>query len=264
MDSPDSRQGRSLKAGHRRPTVWLPLSFLVTATALILIFDLDLRFQRLFFTADGGWWLQDRWFLPDFFEFGTWPAIGLIGAAALTCLLSIPIRSIRRWLRPALFLVLVAGIGPGLVINGIFKEHFGRPRPRTIQEFGRYQEYLPLLKMGASGRGEQGTSFPSGHAAMGFYLLSPYFFLLDRRRHLARLALFTGLVAGSLIGLSRTSAGDHFLGDILWSWGFVYFSGLLFYYLVRLHRHPAPDMQGTAANGRYNRKESTERRHYFR
>lgn len=27
----------------------------------------------------GGWWMQNHWFLPELHDFGTWPAIGLIG-----------------------------------------------------------------------------------------------------------------------------------------------------------------------------------------
>ena len=40
------------------------------------------------------------------------------------------------WRRPALFLVLVAALGPGLLINVVFKDHYGRPRPREVQELG--------------------------------------------------------------------------------------------------------------------------------
>lgn len=241
MKIPGSRLSRSdseqnhppLKQDHRRPAVWIPLITLAAATALILLLNLDLRFQRFFFTEADGWWMMNRWFLPDLYDYGTWPAIGLIGASFLICIFSLPVRYSRRWLRPALFLLLMAGLGPGLVVNAIFKANFGRPRPNETEEFGRYRGFLPLLKKGEAGKG---TSFPSGHAAMGFYLMSPYFLLLARRRHLARLVLFTGLIMGSLVGLSRISAGDHFLGDVLWSWGFVYFSGLACYYLFRLNR----------------------------
>ncbi len=48
-------------ATPRGPRVWLPLLILAGATALILLLDLDLRFQRLFFNEEEGWWMMDRW-----------------------------------------------------------------------------------------------------------------------------------------------------------------------------------------------------------
>jgi len=217
-----------------RPAAWVPVILLATATALILLFDLDLRFSRLFFTEDGGWQLMDRPLIADLYHYGPWPAIALAAVAALTCLAGCALRRWQHWVRPSLFLLLVMGLGPGLLIHGLFKANFGRPRPYAVEDFGRYQEYRPLLVKGDAG---EGASFPSGHAAMGFYLLSPYFLLLARRR-LARAALIIGLFAGFLVGLSRVATGDHFLGDVVWSAGLVYLSGLAVYYLLSLDRRP--------------------------
>lgn len=228
-----SRHNTDRQEPSPRPAILLPLGLLMAATVLILTCDLDRGFSRPFFTEDGGWWLYNNWWMIGLYDYGVWPGFVLAGTA-LAALAASAARPLRRLFRPALFLVLVLAIGPGLVLNATFKAHYGRPRPSTIEDFGRYQEFRNLLEPGAP---NGGGSFPSGHAAMGFYLLSPYFLLLHRRR-LALLALATGIVAGGLVGFARIAAGDHFLGDVLWAWGFVYFTGLICYYLLRFHRRP--------------------------
>jgi membrane-associated PAP2 superfamily phosphatase len=84
-----------------------------------------------------------------------------------------------------------------------------------------------------------GGSFASGHAAMGFYLLVPYFLL--RRRAPARAAalLVVGLAFGTLVGLARMVQGAHFPSDVLWALGFVYLTALALFYALRLERAPA-------------------------
>jgi membrane-associated PAP2 superfamily phosphatase len=234
MTPSNDQRSHTSSPGPAAPAAWVPVILLTAATALILLFDLDCRFSRLFFTEEGGWVLMDQPLIADLYHYGPWPAIALAAAATLACLAGCAHRRWQHWVRPSLFLLLVMGLGPGLLINGLFKANFGRPRPYAVQEFGRYQEFRPLLKKGDAGAG---ASFPSGHAAMGFSLMSPYFLLLARRR-LARTVLALGLGAGFLVGLARVAAGDHFLGDVLWSAGLVYLSGLAGYYLLRLDRWP--------------------------
>jgi len=213
------------------PAIWTPLIILAAATVLILVFDLDRRLQGHLHTPEQGWFLSDHWFVDLLYDHGCRPA-HLIGAAALLALIvSLALRRYRHWWKPATFLLLVMGLGPGLLVNGVFKKNFGRPRPRQIAEFGGEMQFHPLLRKGVAG---QGKSFPSGHASMGFYLLSPYFLLLARRRRLAYLVLAGGLAYGVLMGLVRMAAGGHFPGDILWSGAMVYFACWLWYLLLRV------------------------------
>jgi membrane-associated PAP2 superfamily phosphatase len=214
----------------RTPAIRLPLLILAAGTALILLFDLDLRVQSRFYTEDQGWWLAHWPPVVFLYRYGTWPALALAGTALLLCLANLGHRRLRRWLPPALFLVLVMGLGPGLVVNAIFKANFGRPRPCQIEQFGQQREFLPLWRKGER---KKGASFPSGHASMGFYLMSPYFILLTRKRRLARAALLLGVAAGCAIGAARIAAGGHFIGDVLWSWGFTYLVGLACYPVLR-------------------------------
>ena len=51
------------------PPVWPPLLLLVVATAPILLFILDFRFQQLFFIEEHGWWLMHRPLLVDIYDY---------------------------------------------------------------------------------------------------------------------------------------------------------------------------------------------------
>ena len=139
--------------------------------------------------------------------------------------------------RPALYLVLVVALGPGLVVNLAFKDHWGRPRPRDVVELGGRQPFLPLW---VPGDDRQAKSFPCGHCSMGFYLGVPYLLLKRRRRLAAWGFLGLGLVAGGMLGVARMMAGGHFLSDVVWSGGMVWIVALALYHALDLDRAPEP------------------------
>lgn len=135
--------------------------------------------------------------------------------------------------RASLFLVLVMIVGPGILVNDVFKEQWGRPRPKDLVEFNGEKEFVPVWVKSSP---ENGNSFASGHASTGFYLLTPYFLLRRNKKWWSLFFLALGLGYGSLIGLARMIQGAHFLSDVLWALGFVYLTGLIFYYALRLDR----------------------------
>jgi membrane-associated PAP2 superfamily phosphatase len=122
-----------------------------------------------------------------------------------------------------LFLAALLALGPGLIVNGIFKPYLCRPRPHQVTDFGGQQTFVAAWGMGTS---VEGKSFPCGHASMGFYLMAPAFLLYRRHRRLAIGFVLLGLVCGTAIGLARIADGDHFPSDVLWAAGMVYLSGL--------------------------------------
>ncbi len=69
--------------------------------------------------------------------------------------------------RVAAFLVLSLALGPGLVVNVILKDSWGRPRPSTIREFGGDKIFVPPMVM--SDQCDRNCSFSSGHGALGFW-----------------------------------------------------------------------------------------------
>ena len=136
--------------------------------------------------------------------------------------------------RVGVFLVLFLIIGPGLIVNAIFKGHWGRPRPVEIVDFGGEQVYRPVWQKGIAG---QGKSFPSGHASIGYYLMGPFFFLYPMgRKRWGLLFLMIGLAYGTTMGIGRIVQGAHFASDVLWSAGFVYYTGLVLSIFFRFDR----------------------------
>jgi membrane-associated PAP2 superfamily phosphatase len=123
-----------------------------------------------------------------------------------------------------LFFALLLVIGPGIVVNLVLKPCWNRPRPRDVLEFGGRRNFLPVWQLG---NGEEDSSFPSGHAAMGFYLMAPAFVCWRHRPGLATAFVALGLGSGGAIGLARMVAGGHFPSDVLWSGGIIYFTGLV-------------------------------------
>ncbi len=123
--------------------------------------------------------------------------------------------------RQTLFLILSMLVGPGLLVNVVLKDHWGRARPGHIVEFGGKKTFTPALVM--SDQCDHNCSFVAGDPATGFWFLAPAF-LLKRRRVLATGA---ALISGLGLGLGRIAQGGHFLSDVI-------FCGLLMVGLIWL------------------------------
>jgi membrane-associated PAP2 superfamily phosphatase len=210
-----------------------PLFLLVSLTTIFWFTNADIELQRPFYLAEKGWYLAktNPWYF--LYRYGMYPAIILVLSAALIFVSSLVSCKTLPYRRIALFLILHMLLGPGLVVNAVFKDHWGRPRPTQIVDFGGQEQYLPPWKKGSL---TEGKSFPSGHASIGFFLFSPFFFLRKNTRRWAVLFLFLGLSFGSLMGLARMIQGGHFASDVLWSGGFTYLTGLTLYYFFRFDK----------------------------
>lgn len=210
----------------------LPIFFLVLATALIAMTDADLRLASLF-CIDGAWPVGDRepWHL--LYKLDRLPSfmVGLSGLGA--AIAGYRYQQRRHLIRPGLFLVILLVIGPGLLVNSVFKEYWGRPRPREIVQFGGKKEFLHPWQKGVA---HAGRSFPSGHSSAAFYLTAPFFIYRRRKPRLARRWLVGGIIFGVLMSVARITQGAHFLSDTLWAWGMVHLLAVGLYYLLHLDR----------------------------
>ena len=103
---------------------------------------------------------------------------------------------------------LSLAIGPGLIINVGLKDHWGRPRP--YQMLRDNKTYQPFYK--PSFNSPLDNSFPSGHAAIGFFLGMPLI-ILNRKL----IGFIVSITAGSLIGMVRILQGGHYLSDVIFS-----------------------------------------------
>jgi lipid A 4'-phosphatase len=126
-----------------------------------------------------------------------------------------------RWRhrRKALAYLLVAlALGPGLIINTVFKDNWGRPRPLHLEKFGGSATFTPVLVL--SKQCHRNCSFASGHAGAAFFPMAGYWLTRKRRW------LVAGIAFGLFIGFLRMAMGAHFLSDIL-------FAGLIVHFTCR-------------------------------
>jgi lipid A 4'-phosphatase len=211
--------------------LFLALALLVGATALCAATGFDLALERRFYLEGTGWALGNLNPWHALYRFGVIPAYLLSGSALALLVAGFFWARAYPYRKSALFLVLMMALGPGLLVNTVFKDHWGRPRPRQMQVFGGDRPFHQVWERGIDGAGR---SFPSGHASAAFYLIAPYFLLRRRDPRRARLALWGGAGYGAVMGFARMAQGGHFPSDVLWAGGCVYLVGLALYYLLNL------------------------------
>jgi membrane-associated PAP2 superfamily phosphatase len=193
-------------------------------TLAVWAFDLDRAIARAFHdpTQEQDWPLGDMAWARFLYRWGEVPAVFLGMAACLMIAWAARRRPRRALERAGVMLLLALMLGPLLLTNGVLKSYYGRPRPQQVVEFGGDQPFRPVLLPTFD---PKENSFPSGHAAAGFALLLPYFFLRRGSPGWAYAVLGTGLAFGGVMGMVRMAQGGHFFSDVLWSAGVVYFSG---------------------------------------
>jgi membrane-associated phospholipid phosphatase len=176
--------------------------------------SIDLAASGLFFNARVGF-VGGTLLARDFRLFAEiLPFIVYLGAilaylAGLLC--ALPER-LRLRLRGLIFLTSAFAIGPGFLVNSVFKTQFHRPRPVHVQQFGGEAAFRPFYR--TDGACAKNCSFPSGETAAAFWTMAPAV--------LAPWPMRLGLMGAALLfgiatGLCRMAAGAHFLSDVLFS-----------------------------------------------
>jgi lipid A 4'-phosphatase len=187
----------------------------ITLAALTLVVfaiwpGLDLTGARYFY-HDGGFFGRDDLgrFCRDFFR--VTPFVVLATYAALWLAKGLGFR--LRWApsgRAVIFLIASMVIGPGLIVNLGFKDHWHRPRPIQTQDFNGPDPFTPWYD--DDGACEKNCSFVSGEAATGFWMVAPASVLPPPLRGPVIVAAFA---FGFGAGLLRLAFGGHYLSDVL-------------------------------------------------
>lgn len=119
------------------------------------------------------------------------------------------------------FLALTLVTGPLIIANVLFKDQWGRARPREISQFGGEAIFTPPLVPANQCAGN--CSFVSGDAAFAFWTVALALLIPWRRTLWVKLALGFGV----LIGLGRMAQGAHFLSDVIFAAVFVLLTVIL-------------------------------------
>ncbi|NKD55611.1 MULTISPECIES: phosphatase PAP2 family protein [unclassified Haematospirillum] len=202
----------------RASYVWragMHLSWLLLSAAVFWTFPgIDLGISGLFWTPSDGWFLAHDP-VPEFVR-KDFPRLLIGGVVFLVCLWGI-LRLCHRplsWLtgRVCAYLVISLATGPGLLANVLFKENWGRARPRQIMEFGGDSVFTPPFLV--TDQCISNCSFVSGHGALGFWMTALTFVVPLRWRGRVFLTTF---LAGSVVGLVRILQGGHFFSDVFYA-----------------------------------------------
>ncbi|MCC8398588.1 MAG: phosphatase PAP2 family protein [Rickettsia endosymbiont of Labidopullus appendiculatus] len=192
----------------------------------VLFPNFDVNFSKLFYDNKDGFIYRDNNIVLLLFEIIPILTILLLIITSLYLFyLIVKYKTFNRLIiSGGFYIILSTAIGPGLLVNCIFKEHFGRARPVQIKDFNGSKNFTRAFSI--SNECVHNCSFPSGHAAMGYSLTSlsyiAPFIYFSRIYNIA-------LIFGSLVGLSRILMGGHFLSDVLASCFFVLIINHLLY-----------------------------------
>jgi lipid A 4'-phosphatase len=201
------------------------LFVLMLSISLFLMWPhLDLWVTTYFYDGDGSFPANEYWFVN--FVYVAVPWLGrlffFIALAVVVMAIFSPLRINRKqWRRAAAFVTVVV-LGVGLLVHSFLKDGMGRPRPRDVQIFAGPTHFVPAFT--PSNFCATNCSFVSGHAAVGFSLMSLGMFGTRRRQ---RFWFVVSVATGSLIGAVRIAQGGHFLSDVLFSFLAIWFTQLL-------------------------------------
>jgi lipid A 4'-phosphatase len=186
------------------------------------------------------------------FTLAAWPPLRALEASirwiTWAIVLIVAIGAAWLWLRgrplwrldrkALIFLAAATAIGPGILVNTVLKDHWGRARPYQIEEFGGAKSFTPAPL--PADQCERNCSFASGHAALGFSLVSFALLLAASRRR--AIALGAAIGFGALVGLARVAAGHHFLSDVVYAGLIVVATTWLLHRWLVVHDGAAPIM----------------------
>lgn len=218
----------------KRHSRWLvPLLLLVAISPFTTY--LDTTISSFFYQGSGKFWSKP--FLNYIFDYLVFPAETVTLVALIIYVGSFLKPSWKKWRPMMLTIVLTLGVGSGVIVHLILKDHWGRPRPRQTIEFGGTHPYQPFYQPNFANAFVPNPcrSFPCGHCSLGFAFFSIY--LLGMRYHHKTVAVvgltLTG-VLGSLLSFGRIAQGGHYFSDILVSALIMWWTALSVDYLVYL------------------------------
>ncbi|MBW1988287.1 MAG: phosphatase PAP2 family protein [Deltaproteobacteria bacterium] len=222
-------------AENSRRTGFLVLAgvaaFLLAATLAARALALDLAVSGWFYDPVSGFFLRRAQPWEFMYRYGYLPGLVLTIVAVLAWAASFRLARLAAW-RPyiALF-ALTSIIGAGVLVNGVLKPWWGRPRPVEVEQFGGHWQYQPPLSPGKMGKGH---SFACGHATMGFVFFAVVFWWRKSRKA-ALAGVAATVMLGGLLSAARLVQGAHFFTDCLWSAGLMFLTaGSLYWWVLRI------------------------------
>jgi lipid A 4'-phosphatase len=195
----------------------LLLVLLAAVAGIVFAIDprLDLRLTSLFFddatrsfpaaSDPVALWLRGK-------SMWIFTAFAVLVAAVVIARLVLPLPVFPVPARSVVFLALTLALGPGLLVNGVLKEHWARPRPGAVVEFGGTLPFVPWWD--PRGGCDQNCSFVSGETSGATWSVAPALLVPGAARVVALCAAGIFTVA---IATLRIAFGGHFASDVIFA-----------------------------------------------
>jgi membrane-associated PAP2 superfamily phosphatase len=195
--------------------------------------DFDIWLAGLFFDPNTKRFILQNWILR--LRDASIYFVSLFALAPIAAMVLKLFCPTRRMLVPgpaAVFLLASLALAPGIAVNVILKEHWGRSRPIDIPQFAGTERFVAWWD--PRGICPKNCSYVSGDVSGGVWLLAPAALTPPTWRPLAYAA---AVAFGSFVGLLRMAMGAHFFSDVVFSGVFTFLIIWLVHGLV--YRWPA-------------------------
>lgn len=220
-----------------RNLLTLSIATLLVSMVFIIFPQLDISISALFVGADGTFSLASAP-IPVFLR----TAYMVLTVGFLLVILTLFLMSLRLGarriipLRIWIYPLMVFLVGPLLLVNGVFKEYWGRARPRDIFEFGGDLQFSPAYVI--SDQCATNCSFTSGEgAAIGTLAILAGVLVWAGLQMRGKIVLVLGLTVFTAIGAGlRVVTGGHFFSDSALSILFCALIAVAFYRLFSMGR----------------------------
>lgn len=196
---------------------------IVTGVAFGVYPDLDLRVARHFYAVEDTShnMFAFRIYPPVMMarNLGLWVGTVLVIPAVLALLvkLILPRRKLFIPGRAVVFLISTMILAPGLLVNVLLKDHWGRPRPIDVTQFGGQDQFVAWWD--PRGRCPSNCAFVSGDVSGAFWTVAPAALAPPQWRALAYGA---ALALGTVMAAIRVMAGAHFPSDVIFAGVFTF------------------------------------------
>jgi membrane-associated phospholipid phosphatase len=207
------------------------LAAILAASVFFWIFpEVDLAVSGWFYSSGDGFVLSGNSKLQWLRNSSTW-VLSAVVVVIFVRILRDSLNAGLTWprVRTPIWLLSGLALGPGLIVNGILKEQWGRPRPIEIDVFGGDAVHQTVWAI--SDWCDGNCSFVSGEAASAAWLVAAA--LVTPLPVRLAVTATTLIYAGSL-SVSRIAFGGHFISDVVLAW---LICGLTFAALYRLIPH---------------------------
>ena len=195
--------------------------------------DIDLRIARHFYEVEDAShnMFAFRIYPPLMMarNIGLWIGTVLVAPAVVTLLtkLILPRRKSFMSGRAVVFLIGTMVLAPGLLVNVLLKDHWGRPRPIDVTQFGGNDQFVAWWD--PRGNCPSNCAFVSGDVSGAFWTIAPAALAPPQWRPLAYGA---ALALGAGMAAIRVMAGAHFPSDVIFAGVFTFLIVWIVYALI--------------------------------